>query len=110
MALACAAVQCRENKRIREFLRLGTAAQAKAMLLRLANCFLYPDHTRNGVNATQKSFVLRGSHHFWCGPPFWLTLQFIAIPIHRVYLIDRIGIVGYGSIKRLSFAGIAIGK
>jgi len=29
---------------------------------------LEEDHTRNGVNATQKRFVLRCSHHFWCDP------------------------------------------
>jgi len=26
------------------------------------------DHTRNGVNATQKRFIPRGSHHLWCDP------------------------------------------
>ena len=26
------------------------------------------DHTGNGVNATRKRFLPRGSHHLWCDP------------------------------------------
>ena len=39
MALACTAVQCGENERVQVFLRLGTTAQAKAVLLRVINRF-----------------------------------------------------------------------